>query len=113
MTLTTDPATALAAWERQPDAAILTDGWQYAVTMDDIAGWYQTSPEELDAALARHGELTMLYVDICGDLYPVESAEDIHEAQEALRACGLTHTPVYSGGPEEPDSVLTDQILFA
>lgn len=55
---TAHPATALALWEADPDASILSLGTQYAVgypaalaTLGDV--WRQTSPEELEALLAQ------------------------------------------------------------
>lgn len=51
--VTTDAAAALAWWNAQPDATIVTDGTQYAVTAGGIDGWRQSSPEELDALLMQ------------------------------------------------------------
>ena len=55
----------------------------------------------------------MLYTVITDDIFLLDTAEDYAEAKAALREAGLNSTPIFSGGPDEPDSVQTSCVLFA
>lgn len=59
ITLTDNPAVALALWEANEAATILTNGDLYALGPHEVlehalgTSWRQTCPEELEALLAQ------------------------------------------------------------
>jgi hypothetical protein len=52
-------ADALAAWERQPEGTLLTNGQGYVLATTEPVRvpprWWQTSPEEIEAYLRHTG----------------------------------------------------------
>ena len=48
-----------------------------------------------------------------GDVYPIDTAEQIVVACAALREAGLDKAAVYAGDPECPDCYATGAVLFA
>mgnify|MGYP000166779489 CR=1 FL=1 len=50
---------------------------------------------------------------VYGDVYPIDTAEQIAVARAALREAGLDKAAVYAGDPECPDSYTTGAVLFA